>query len=97
MPNKYNTTMPSTGGVSNQAKGSPPSAKKPAERRSRSQAAAKTTSTATPRRRRGAPSSKAAEAERRAQIRAWAHANGYPVSARGRVKDDIVAAYEAAQ
>lgn len=31
------------------------------------------------------------------EIRAWAEANGVPVSARGRISADIVAQYEAAQ
>ncbi len=35
-------------------------------------------------------------ASRSAEIRAWANANGVPVSSRGRISADVVAAYEAA-
>ena len=35
--------------------------------------------------------------ERNQQIRAWASANGYPVSERGRLSSEVIAAYEQAQ
>ena len=36
-------------------------------------------------------------AARRSEIRAWARENGYPVSDRGRIGGELVAAFEAAQ
>lgn len=48
------------------------------------------------RRRRGASGAAAAVAGRTADIRAWARANGYDVSDRGRIPENIRAAYEAA-
>ncbi|GLY43665.1 Lsr2 family protein [Amycolatopsis sp. NBRC 101858] len=35
--------------------------------------------------------------ERNQQIRAWANANGYEVSERGRLSSEVIAAYESAQ
>lgn len=32
--------------------------------------------------------------ERNRAIRAWAHAHGHPVAARGRIPDDLIAAYD---
>lgn len=78
------------------AKGSARSTAK-SGRRSRTTTSASGTTTAARRRRSLKRPSKAADAQRRAQIRAWARENGYPVSERGRVNGDIVAAYEAAQ
>jgi hypothetical protein len=42
------------------------------------------------------PRAKGTDAERLAAIRAWAQGNGYTVGDRGRIKAEIVEAYEAA-
>lgn len=39
----------------------------------------------------------ASDRQRNQQIRAWANANGYKVSERGRLSSEVVSAYEAAQ
>ncbi|WP_396135325.1 Lsr2 family protein [Amycolatopsis sp. A133] len=39
----------------------------------------------------------ASDRERNQQIRAWANANGYEVSERGRLSSEVIAAYEQAQ
>jgi hypothetical protein len=45
----------------------------------------------------GQPSTTASDRERNQQIRAWANANGYEVSERGRLASEVIAAFEQAQ
>ncbi|WP_284739922.1 histone-like nucleoid-structuring protein Lsr2 [Amycolatopsis sp. RTGN1] len=45
----------------------------------------------------GQPTTTASDRERNQQIRAWANANGYEVSERGRLSSEVIAAYDAAQ
>jgi len=45
----------------------------------------------------GQPATTASDRERNQQIRAWANANGYEVSERGRLASEVIAAFEQAQ
>ncbi|MFG1642863.1 Lsr2 family protein [Amycolatopsis sp. NPDC049252] len=45
----------------------------------------------------GQSTTTASDRERNQQIRAWANANGYEVSERGRLSSEVIAAYDAAQ
>ncbi|WP_329050745.1 Lsr2 family protein [Amycolatopsis sp. NBC_01488] len=45
----------------------------------------------------GQATTSSTDRERNQQIRAWANANGYEVSERGRLSSEVIAAYEAAQ
>jgi hypothetical protein len=45
----------------------------------------------------GQPATTASDRERNQQIRAWANANGYDVSERGRLASEVIAAFEQAQ
>jgi hypothetical protein len=45
----------------------------------------------------GQPATTASDRERNQQIRAWANANGYDVSERGRLASEVIAAFEHAQ
>ncbi|GLY43329.1 Lsr2 family protein [Amycolatopsis sp. NBRC 101858] len=45
----------------------------------------------------GQPTTTASDRERNQQIRAWANANGYEVSERGRLSSEVIAAFDAAQ
>ena len=45
----------------------------------------------------GQSTTSSSDRERNQQIRAWANANGYEVSERGRLSSEVIAAYEQAQ
>jgi hypothetical protein len=45
----------------------------------------------------GQPTTSSTDRERNQQIRAWANANGYEVSERGRLSSEVISAYESAQ
>src|SRR5689334_17409203 len=45
----------------------------------------------------GQSTTSSTDRERNQQIRAWANANGYEVSERGRLSSEVISAYEAAQ
>src|SRR3954454_5615457 len=60
------------------------------------EAGRKTSTSTTTRRRRTAPAAPAKSSDTQA-IREWAQANGLEVNSRGRIKKDIVDAYQAAQ
>ncbi|MFJ1758669.1 Lsr2 family protein [Amycolatopsis sp. NPDC088138] len=45
----------------------------------------------------GQPTTTSSDRERNQQIRAWANANGFEVSERGRLSSEVIAAYDAAQ
>jgi hypothetical protein len=45
----------------------------------------------------GQSTTSSTDRERNQQIRAWANANGYEVSERGRLSSEVIAAYESAQ
>jgi hypothetical protein len=62
------------------------------------EAGRKTSTSSTTRRRRATPAATAAAKSSDTQaVREWAQANGYEVNSRGRIKKNIVDAYEAAQ